>query len=370
MAGFSISHWSILKETPSLPIDEPSHTAVSAATASVEVKIPAPYLASANIAVEPVIIGKVGMDILVPAVVTSPPGGEASVVARASGTVIRVNYLLGDMVRAGDVLALIDSFEAASMSADRSVAMAKVELARKSYAREISLYQQGVTPRQDMEAAKATLTVAEAEVRRATAVAQAAHISDNGNSVAVVSPINGNITTEMATLGAFVEPQAELFRIANSKAVQVEASVTAADSRRITAGNPAAIISATGSPLSAVVHSVTPTVNGSTQTATVVLKLNEFQSLTVGEGVQVRLQTHEDERDGLSVPEDAVQNLNGRDVLFVRTAEGFRAQPVLIGVRSGSRAQIVSGIGAGEQVATRNAFLVKAEMNKGAEEEE
>lgn len=72
---------------------------------------------------------------------------------------------------------------------------------------------------------------------------------------------------------------------------------------------------------------------------------------------------------GLVVPEDAVQNIGGRDVLFVRTREGFRAQPVRVGMRSGGTAQIVSGVEAGTPVATQNAFLIKADMIKSAEAE-
>jgi cobalt-zinc-cadmium efflux system membrane fusion protein len=88
----------------------------------------------------------------------------------------------------------------------------------------------------------------------------------------------------------------------------------------------------------------------------------------VGEGVQARLHV-KNGAAGLVVPEDAVQNVDGHDALFVRTRDGFRAQPVLVGTRSGGVAQIVSGVSAGQQVATRNAFLVKADMIKSAKDE-
>jgi cobalt-zinc-cadmium efflux system membrane fusion protein len=128
---------------------------------------------------------------------------------------------------------------------------------------------------------------------------------------------------------------------------------------------------ANGSPLSARVQAVTPTVTGSARVATVVVvPAQPTDRLVVGEGVQVRLRTAVADAAALSVPEDAVQNLDGRDVLFVRTLEGFRPMPVLVGTRSGGSAQILSGVQAGEQVATRNAFLVKAEMNKGGGDEE
>ncbi|GAA0337306.1 efflux RND transporter periplasmic adaptor subunit [Sphingomonas oligophenolica] len=341
-------------------------------TGPVEVRIPAAYLASAGIAVEPVGSGGPSAEIAAPATVTSTPTGEAVVVARASGTITRVNHRLGDPVRAGEVLALVDSLDAASMSADRSVAAAKADLARKTYARESGLYRQGVTPRQDMEAAQSALAVANAEAQRASAIARAAGVAGNGRSVVVVAPISGRITAGAAMLGAFVQPQAELFRIADAGAVQVEAAVPAADARRIMPGDTATIISGRGAPIDATVRSVTPTVAGATQAATVILiPTTGAGQFIAGEGVQVRIRVRGDgSAVSLTVPEDAVQNIDGRDVLFVRTATGFVARPVLVGTRSGGIAQIVSGIRAGERVATRNAFLVKADMIKSAGEEE
>lgn len=108
-----------------------SASAAAASDALDEVKIPNDYLSAANIAVEPVASGDVGNEILAPATVAAIPGGEAVVVARASGTVQRVNRRLGDSVRAGEVLATVDSLDAATMAAERRVAQAKADLARK-----------------------------------------------------------------------------------------------------------------------------------------------------------------------------------------------------------------------------------------------
>ena len=90
--------------------------------------------------------------------------------------------------------------------------------------------------------------------------------------------------------------------------------------------------------------------------------------LVVGEGVQVRLHVGAASK-GLVVPEDAVQNIDGHDVVFLRTKEGFSAQPVLVGARSHGLAHIVSGVAAGQLVATKNAFLVKADTIKSAKDE-
>jgi cobalt-zinc-cadmium efflux system membrane fusion protein len=62
--------------------------------------------------------------------------------------------------------------------------------------------------------------------------------------------------------------------------------------------------------------------------------------------------------------------IEGRDAVFVRTPDGFQVRNVTVGQRLGGQAEIVSGLTAADRVAVRNAFLLKAELNKGAEEEE
>lgn len=371
--GFGASHWLAARHAPEAAPASTSGAAAPAAAGSadngIEVNIPAAYLAIAKIAVEPVGNGGLQAEILTAGTVAAPPNSEAVVVARASGNISRVSRQLGDTIRAGETLAQVESLEAATMAADRSVANAKVELARKNYARESGLFAQGVTPRQEMEAAQSSLAVAETEARRATAVAKAAHVAADGKSVAVVSPINGKITARTATLGGYVQPQTELFRVVGDGQVQIDAALPAADIGRVAVGDKATIVASSGAPVEATVRSVTPTVSGSTRAATVVLTpVAPMRALVVGEGVQARLHV-KNGAAGLVVPEDAVQNVNGHDVLFVRTKDGFRVQPVLVGTRSGGMAQIVSGVSAGQQIATRNAFLVKADMIKSAKDE-
>jgi len=368
--GFGAAHWTAARNAPAAAPRAQAVKPVPAPAAGAgiaEIAIPAEYLKVANIAIEPVASGGLDAEILTTGTVTALPNSEAMIVARASGNVTRVLRRLGDTVRAGEVLAQVESQEAATMAADRKVAAARAELARQNHAREASLFRQGVTPRQELEAAQSALAVAESEAQRANAVARSAQVSNDGRSVAVRSPIAGKITGESVTLGGFVQPQTELFRVAGNGPVEVEAPVSSSDIGRIQPGDTASIL-ADGAPIAARVRSVTPTVSGSTRAATVILEpLAGTKPLVVGEGVQVRLHIKENGA-GMTVPEDAVQNIDGRDVLFVRTQAGFRAQPVLVGKRSRGMAQIVSGVQPGAQVATRNAFLVKADMIKSEEE--
>ena len=364
--GFGAAQWMGTKPMPAAA----SVVATDAQPANdpVEIKIPAQYLAAAKITVEPVTNGTLEAQILTAGTITAPPNSAAIITARGSGAVSRVYRQLGDTVSAGETLAQIESQEASTIAADRRVTNAKAELARTSYARESSLFNQGVTSRQDMEAAQSALAVANSEAQRAAMVARVAHVSTDGRFIAVVSPIAGKITASMATLGGFAQPQTELFHVASAGPVQVEASLPAGDIGRVAVGDRATIMAASGVAIPAAVRTVTPTVSGSTRAATVVLSPEGSRGMVVGEGVQVRLHV-KDGVGGLVVPEDAVQNIGGRDVLLVRTEEGFRIQPVLVGRRSRGLAQIISGVEAKAQIATRNAFLIKADMIKTGKEE-
>ena len=352
------------------PAAPPPAVTAAAPAESGEVKVDASYLAVVGIVTEAVTSGNLSVDVLAPGTVTAAPNGEAVVTAHAAGTIVSLARQLGDAVRVGETLAIVESREAASMVADRTVAESKAALARSALAREQELYNQRVTPRQDLERAQAELAVADAEVRRAGEAAAASHVTPEGR-IAVTSPLAGKITASRAALGRFVQPDTELFRIADSRFIQVEASVTAMDAGRISVGDPAKIATPTGASLTATVRSIAPIVNEQTRAATVVLSLvGNHETLSPGEVVQVDIAPKNVSPTGFVVPEDAVQNVGGRSVVFVRTATGFKVQPVVIGSRASGKVSILSGLNAGETIATTNAFYLKAELGKGAGEEE
>jgi cobalt-zinc-cadmium efflux system membrane fusion protein len=324
-----------------------------------------------EITTEIVAAGNLAAEIHAPGTVLSAAGGQAIVSAQAAGTVVRLYRRLGDAVKSGEALALVESRDAAALAADRSVAAARSVQARLALKREQDLFRQGVTPRQDLEAMEAQAAAADAEAARAGAVAQAAHVSNDGHTLEVRSPLAGRITAANIAIGAFVEPNTELFRIADPRFVLIEASVTALDAARIHAGDVATVTTTASSDLDAKVQSVTPTVSEQTRAATVVLTLATSTGQPLpGEFVQVHIAASSAVSAGVVVPQDAVQIVNGADVVFVRTDGGFKVQPVTVGTRSSGRAQILSGLKPGQSVATSNAFLLKAELNKGAEDDE
>lgn len=325
---------------------------------------------NAGIITETISVGGLGAEIVAQAAVTARPGGEAVVTARAGGAVTRVFKRLGDPIGAGETLAIVESRDAAQIAAERTSANAKAVLAQKALAREQYLYNERVSARVDFEQAQAEAAAAGAEARRAQVAASAARITSDGRGVIVTSPISGRVTATSIALGAFVQPETELFRVANPRLVQIEAAVGAAEAARIAAGDAAVVEMPDGRAISARVRAVTPTLSGETRAATAVLDVADG-ALQPGLAVRVRIKPSQGERStAIVVPEEAVQSLEGRDVVFLRTKQGFRAVSVTLGGRSAGRIEILSGLSAGQQIATRQAFLLKAELGKGAGEEE
>ncbi len=325
---------------------------------------------SAGVIVQPVTAGGLATEILSQGSVVAAPGGEAVLTARAAGTITRIFKRLGDNVRKGEALAVVESRDAAQIAADRATAGAKETLARRNLAREKSLYDQRVSPRVDYERAEAEAAAASAEARRAQISAGAANLTADGRGVMVTSPIKGRITVMQANLGAFVQPENELFRVADPKLVQVEASVGALDTSRVAVGDRAVIEAAGGQTIEARVRAVTPSLNSETRAATAVLEPTST-AVQPGQAVRVRLfPRNAAASTAIVVPDEAVQSVGGHDVVFVRTANGFEAWPVTIGRRSAGRAEIIAGLAPNQAIAVKNAFLLKAELGKSAGDEE
>jgi cobalt-zinc-cadmium efflux system membrane fusion protein len=354
-----------------LPAPAPASTEAAApAKPSNTVAMTQQALTASQIAVAPAASGELDAAILASATVEATPDAEAVLTARAPGTVSRIMVRIGDPVRAGQTLALVESRDASQIAADRSAASARVTLAARQLERERGLLAQGVTPRADYESAQANLAVAQADARRASAAAGAARVSGDGRSVAVVSPVSGRVTNAGANLGQFVAAETELFRVADPRRLQIMASVPPADAGRVREGDRVELTTTDGRKIEGRVRSSTGVVDPQSRTATVVVTPTAGGStLAPGQLVQARiLASGGAAKSGVMVPQDAVQTLGSDSVVFVRTRAGFRAQPIQIGSRSGGMVAITGGLAAGTQIATTNAFLLKAEIEKESAE--
>ena len=325
-------------------------------------------MAASGIAVERVEAGSLASQIIAQGTVTAPPEGQALLTARADGAVVRINKRLGDPVGAGETVALLESREAAGFVADRNAAAARAQAARAAAAREQRLFDAKITARQDLEAAIAAARTAEADLQRADAAVRAAGVT-GGRYLAVRSPVSGRITEVDTQLGAYVSAGAELFNVSNPRSIQVEAAVPAMDAQLIQPGDRAVVELPNGGIVESVVRSITPALNRESRAATVVLQMAGAPGgLAQGQAVRVRITPRGSADDRIVVAEEAVQQVEGRDVVFVEIQGGFQAVPVSVGSRSNGRVEILEGVRSGQTIVTRGAFVLKSQL--GASEAE
>ncbi|MGQ0589779.1 MAG: efflux RND transporter periplasmic adaptor subunit [Sphingosinicella sp.] len=313
--------------------------------------------------------GSLSAEIIAQATVAAPPEGQALLTARADGAVVRINKRLGDPVAAGEVVALLESRDAAGFVAERNAAAARERAAHAAWQREERLFRERITARQDLEAARASHDAAEVELGRAEAAVRAAGVTGNGRHLAVTSPISGRITEVDTQLGAYVAAGAELFNVADPRRIQIDAAVPAVDAQRIRPGDRALVELPSGGTVEAVVRSATPSLHPESRAATIVLQpAGTPAGLTQGQAVRVRIIPRGSAIRTIVVPEEAVQQVEGRDVVFVQVRGGFQAMPVSIGQRSNGRVEILEGLRPGLVAVTEGAFVLKSQL--GASEAE
>jgi cobalt-zinc-cadmium efflux system membrane fusion protein len=84
------------------------------------------------------------------------------------------------------------------------------------------------------------------------------------------------------------------------------------------------------------------------------LKLDMFAKVTLATG---------DERDAIAVPVDAVQQVDGQSVVFVRQSPTrFERRNVQVGRRSGDVVEVLSGLTDGQIVVGKGSFYLKTAL--------
>ncbi|WP_394652012.1 efflux RND transporter periplasmic adaptor subunit [uncultured Sphingomonas sp.] len=316
-------------------------------------------------------VGGVAGAIEVSATIEGDPQGVQVASAAIGGRLVSLTRNLGQPVGRGDVLAVIESREAASLKGEIEAARARAALAQSNLRREQRLFAERVSPEQDLIAARTAAT--EANIALRLAQQQLAATGGGGgalNRVTVRSPISGQVIARSATLGQTVAADAELFRIANLSKVSVAMSLLPADAGRV---QPGAQVEVTGPGRrqAARVTFVSPVLDETTRLVPVIATLdNGGNTWRVGETVNASVVVPAGGDRTVAVPSAAVQMIEDRPHVFVRTATGFKAVPVMLGRRNGGQVVVTAGLNGGERIASTNSFTLKAELGKGEAEHE
>lgn len=184
----------------------------------------------------------------------------------------------------------------------------------------------------------------------------------------VVAPLSGVVIARNANPGEQADDRV-LFTVADLSNVWVQLSVFPRDLAKVRVGQEARIKSADSgrSAIGKVVY-VAPFGTSSNQTLTArVLLDNKEGHWPPGLYVTAEVMLSSDPVP-LAISSEALQTLENRTVVFVRSDEGFEPRAVQLGRSDGEVAEVLAGLESGETYATKNSFILKAELGKGEAE--
>ncbi len=262
-------------------------------------RIAAQIAADSGIKVAPVAAGEIADEHEVQGLLTPVDGRVARAVARFPGVVRALHANVGDQVRAGQLLATVDS---------------NLSLSRYP----------------------------------------------------VHAPIAGVVMAREQQVGGVAGEGAPLFEIADLSQLWVDLHLFGADTQHITAGVPVTVTRMTdGVAQPTRLERVLPgTATASQSTVARALLRNDDGLWRPGAAVTARIVVASTPAP-LVVPLAALQSLDGREVVFVRSgADLYTAREVGLGQRDASRVAVLSGLRAGELVVVEQSYLIKADIGK------
>jgi cobalt-zinc-cadmium efflux system membrane fusion protein len=273
-----------------------------------QVKLTPEQLANAHLKIEEAVPATIKTTVAVYGKVAANEEALARVVPRFAGIVKAVKKRLGDKVEAGEVLAQIESNESL-----------------KTY-----------------------------DVR---------------------SEIAGTVIQKDVTLGELVKDDKTIFTVANLETVWIDLSIFRRDFGSLAVGSAVEFHTGEGhvsgqKHIHATVSYVSPFGSEGSQTmlARCVVP-NPEGLLRPGLYVDGEVVTGEVEA-AVTVRNGALQESEGKTVVFIAEGQSFEAREVRVGVRDTERCEITSGLRAGERYVAENSFIIKAELGKSEAEHE
>ena len=204
----------------------------------------------------------------------------------------------------------------------------------------------------------------------------------------LTAPLTGTITRRHITRGEVVTTQSDAFLVADLDHVWVMLTVYPRDLPAIEPGQRVTLRSPGLEPMDATIDYVSPTVEEETRTATARVVLTNPQGhwrpglfvtgvIEMGSGpaggakagiggvIDGEAPARAGELPGVVVPRSALQEIEGQIAVFVQDGEGFEPRFVKVGDEDANRVRIVSGLAPGDRYVARNAFTLKAELDRG-----
>ncbi len=219
---------------------------------------------------------------------------SALIKARVAGELQGLSVREGDSVKAGQIIARVDSSEYAARvrqaQETADAAKAQIDIAQRSFDNNKALVDQGFISRTALDTSLASLQTAQANHKAALAGLDVAKKSVQ--DTILIAPISGSVSQRMAQPGERVGIDARVVEIVDLSRLELEAQLAASDSLQVRIGQTARLkMEGRSEELIAIVSRINPSATASSRSVLVYLTVAPLPGLRQGLFAQGTLDT-------------------------------------------------------------------------------
>lgn len=342
-----------------------------------EVAINDSQLSEHQIAVAPVDRGPIFSSLELRGKAQFHPDLVVHVLPKMAGVVVEAKKSAGDKVQKGEVLAWMESEQMAQAKADYLRAFQSEVLEKARFDRSLQLSEKRLVSEAELQSARADYERAKIDSVLARERLLAYGLSQDDlyrldleeerdlRLYALRSPLEGVIINSHLSPGEFVEGIQEAFEIVNPSLIRIELALPMEEQARIRPGDEIVVRSpCTGKNYSAKISYVAPHLKPDTLSGSAHAEMDNPE-LEICPGMYLSVSALKTLKSNvLRVPNTAIQEFEGKNVVFVYHGDHFHPREVQLGAKDGTNTEIVAGLRALEKVATEGSFLIKADLGK------
>jgi len=253
-----------------------------------------------------------------------------------------------------------------------ATAVATYEQSRIAYEREKNFYKNKAMLRKDLQLAEAETAKERQHYNTlkqrldflggdtSLSVVNSGQIS---GLVRIVAPVSGVVSHHDLAVGEVVHPDKSIFKVTDLSSVVVKADLPEVDISRVTLGGKVRVNVASypGEVFYATVSFISENVMPDTRTVAVRARLDNTQrKFKLQMFAEIDLEGAP--RELLACPKSAIQELDGKPVVFVRKEGGYEERHIKTGVDTEKYVEVISGLDAGESVVTQGSLMLRTEL--------